>query len=971
MGRIFRETRILPLVFVIGSAFGLMDSSHGQPLGHWELDGELADATGGHDGAWFGSPEPVFIRGYDGTPAGAVYFDGIDDYIGIDDPSGELALTTEFTLALWFRAASTDQSQKYLLSRNAPGGQYAIIYEYSDDRVDFFAPSRSFGDDPRAGAQSEMPIIDTDWHHIAYTYDGSTWSGYIDGVVQFEAVIEFGLSDAFASSWWIGAANPDVNHVRGAIDDVRIYGEWLDEDEIADLASGGVVIECPPLGDTRCEGLSVVGPAGDFAGTWTLTANAIDDTSDSIFYTFRAESAAGAVIEVGPTSSDAAEIQLLAGTWTLSVFVDDDPFCDDVSATPTCSREIEVLAPAPRLVAHWTFDETLADAAGGHDGAFFGDVEPLFVDGHDGAENGAIALDGIDDYVEVADDAELRFTSRFSFVLWFRSASVDQSQTYVIARHLGGADQYAIIYEYDEDRIDFYAPGRLFGEDPRAGGRSLMPISDTDWHHVAYTNDGNRWSGYVDGVQVFSHEISFALSDLFVGNWYIGSASPTVNFTAGDYDDVRFYDYALTAEEIRELAGEEVNCPEVGDTRVTTFEISDPPEEGPGLRTATATATDDSGDEVSYTFRARRASEDPIVIGPTTTGETDFDLGYGDWEISVTVDDDPLCPDTIEAATMTRTVAVRVDGLVGHWPLDGELSDATGSSDGVFFGDVEPLFVEGFDGEEDGAVRFDGVDDYIEILETPRLRPTDRFTLALWFRSASTDQSQKYLLSKNSGAGQYAIIYEYDDDKVDFYAPSRLFGDDPRAGGQSLLGLADTDWHHIAYTYDASTWKGYIDGVGVFSAPITFALSDRFLASWFIGAANPSVNHVAGDIDDVRIYASALTAAEVEVLANRGEDPPPRFIRGDSDASGTLNITDGIRILSFLFLGSEPPGCLDASDADDSGALNITDGIYVLSYLFTGGAEPPPPFGTCGSDPSGDADGVTCVESHTLGACAN
>ncbi|HLU46643.1 MAG TPA: LamG domain-containing protein, partial [Planctomycetota bacterium] len=249
---------------------------------------------------------------------------------------------------------------------------------------------------------------------------------------------------------------------------------------------------------------------------------------------------------------------------------------------------------------------------------------------------------------------------------------------------------------------------------------------------------------------------------------------------------------------------------------------------------------------------------------------------------------------------------------------------------------------------------------YVEILERPELRLTDRFTLALWFQSARTDQSQKYLLSKNSTGGQYAIIYEYTDDRVDFYAPNRLTGDDPRAGGLSEMPLTDTEWHHIAYAYDGTTFSGYIDGVEIFSREISFVLSDQFASSWFIGAAHSTANFVEGAIDEVRIYNYKLDPDEIAELAGTPVEEGTRFVRGDADASGSVNLTDGIVILNYLFQGGVDPVCLDAFDTDDSGSLNLTDGIYVLSYLFSGGDAPPPPFESCGVDPSGDADGVTC-----------
>jgi hypothetical protein len=90
---------------------------------------------------------------------------------------------------------------------------------------------------------------------------------------------------------------------------------------------------------------------------------------------------------------------------------------------------------------------------------------------------------------------------------------------------------------------------------------------------------------------------------------------------------------------------------------------------------------------------------------------------------------------------------------------------------------------------------------------------------------------------------------------------------------------------------------------------------------------------------------------------------PGDFRRGDSDADGTVNITDAVRTLGFLFQGLVDPPCVDAADADDSGFLNITDAIFTLGFLFLGG-DPIPPPGTmsCGPDPSADALGCAAYE---------
>jgi hypothetical protein len=73
--------------------------------------------------------------------------------------------------------------------------------------------------------------------------------------------------------------------------------------------------------------------------------------------------------------------------------------------------------------------------------------------------------------------------------------------------------------------------------------------------------------------------------------------------------------------------------------------------------------------------------------------------------------------------------------------------------------------------------------------------------------------------------------------------------------------------------------------------------------------------------------------------------PRPRFARGDVDSNGAINVTDAIRILSFLFTGGNEPECLEAADVDDQGGTrpNITDAIALLNWLFLGGRPPAPP----------------------------
>ncbi|MEE3180706.1 MAG: hypothetical protein VX288_02265 [Planctomycetota bacterium] len=93
----------------------------------------------------------------------------------------------------------------------------------------------------------------------------------------------------------------------------------------------------------------------------------------------------------------------------------------------------------------------------------------------------------------------------------------------------------------------------------------------------------------------------------------------------------------------------------------------------------------------------------------------------------------------------------------------------------------------------------------------------------------------------------------------------------------------------------------------------------------------------------------------------------PRFRRGDADDNGALQLTDGIYILNFLFLGGSDPVCGDAADADNNGAIQLTDGIFILNFLFLGGQAPAQPGLECGEDTEQPDDGLGC---ETFSSCA-
>jgi hypothetical protein len=105
--------------------------------------------------------------------------------------------------------------------------------------------------------------------------------------------------------------------------------------------------------------------------------------------------------------------------------------------------------------------------------------------------------------------------------------------------------------------------------------------------------------------------------------------------------------------------------------------------------------------------------------------------------------------------------------------------------------------------------------------------------------------------------------------------------------------------------------------------------------------------------DQDKQYSRNLGTGEgIELLSISGVSGG--FRRGDANADATFDVSDAIATLLYLFTGERELSCLSSADADDTGTVDITDAILVLQYLFLGGDPLPPPFASCGSDPTPD-----------------
>ncbi|MCU0727914.1 MAG: DUF5123 domain-containing protein, partial [Planctomycetes bacterium] len=149
-------------------------------------------------------------------------------------------------------------------------------------------------------------------------------------------------------------------------------------------------------------------------------------------------------------------------------------------------------------------------------------------------------------------------------------------------------------------------------------------------------------------------------------------------------------------------------------------------------------------------------------------------------------------------------------------------------------------------------------------------------------------------------------------------------------------------------------------------AQSTLALTYSLVEGGYAGEGNMDADPLFADpaAGDFRLLPASPAIGSGKGGVDMGALPPvsstPVFIRGDANRDASIDVSDAIFIVLYLFLGSVDTTCRDALDVDDLQAVEITDAVYLLSFLFLSGSSPPAPYPSAGPDPTA-GDPLDCV----------
>jgi len=168
------------------------------------------------------------------------------------------------------------------------------------------------------------------------------------------------------------------------------------------------------------------------------------------------------------------------------------------------------------------------------------------------------------------------------------------------------------------------------------------------------------------------------------------------------------------------------------------------------------------------------------------------------------------------------------------------------------------------------SLAFDGVDDYVSMGNPTALQITGELTVSCWVKiTGSTGSNQAFIYKDAAGAGRcYKLQLQGSTDLANF----TIFNGGTAFHTYSTSTINDGNWHHIVAVYTPSTSVViYVDGVAETTNTSSVPASiDNDPVPFELGRRADGVFYLQGSLDEVSVFNTALTPANVTSIYNSG-----------------------------------------------------------------------------------------------------
>ena len=291
----------------------------------------------------------------------------------------------------------------------------------------------------------------------------------------------------------------------------------------------------------------------------------------------------------------------------------------------------------------------------------------------------------------------------------------------------------------------------------------------------------------------------------------------------------------------------------------------------------------------------------------------------------------------LSAAEIAKLATPPSTAPIAHWKFDETSGttaiDSEGGHDGTLVGNASWA-----PGEVDGSLSLDGTGDRVDV--SGLIGSPSSLTIAAWVNLSSAGFSGAEVIDLGDN-----ILMRLDNTFYDTYVSFW----DGSSWQRTRTGqfIAGSGWRHVAYTHDdaANQQYFYIDGVEAASTTFSTSISYSHGSNTTIGAnSNGNSNYdFNGQIDDLRIYNVALSAAEIAELAamggsgGGGGDPSGGGITFEEFTDASLG-SDGLSITIAKPAGTGAGDLLIATvvtDGENKSAITAPAGWTLIDHDST------------------------------------
>jgi beta-glucanase (GH16 family) len=208
------------------------------------------------------------------------------------------------------------------------------------------------------------------------------------------------------------------------------------------------------------------------------------------------------------------------------------------------------------------------------------------------------------------------------------------------------------------------------------------------------------------------------------------------------------------------------------------------------------------------------------------------------------------------------------DGPVSYWRL-GETSgtsaaDSVGTNTGTYRNGVTTgtpsLLVSD---SANRSASFDGVNDAVSVPSSAGLGPSAAVTVEAWVRPSAKPPAGTFD-SVATKAESWSL--QFNGPQLEF---TTMQGSTRRRVQAPAASVVAGQTYHVVGTYDGVTQRLYVNGVQVASGAFSGAMNVT-TASVVIGSWDAASEFLAGTVDDVAVYAKALTPTQAASHYDRG-----------------------------------------------------------------------------------------------------